>query len=117
MYLGAPFTFAALQKWPKYRRYYAGIGLGTIAMALVASSYSTRLWHLILTQGVLYGVGLMILDVPALLILNTWFVERRGLAYETARIGSRPLVSGPGLGWFSSPSSMMDRVEAYAGFR
>lgn len=28
-----------------------------------------------------YGVGLFIIDIPGLLIVNTWFLERRGLAY------------------------------------
>jgi MFS family permease len=38
---------------------------------------------LALTQGLLYGVGIFVLDAPVLLILNTWFVKRRGFAYGT----------------------------------
>ena len=32
-------------------------------------------------QGVLFGLGLLIVEMPTLLILNSWFVKRRGLAY------------------------------------
>lgn len=49
MYLGAPFTFAALQRWPKYRLFYAPIGLAVIALAMIISSFSTRVWQLIFT--------------------------------------------------------------------
>ena len=78
MYLGAPFTFVALQNWPKYRRYYAGVGLGIIAMALVISSFSTRVWHLILTQGVLYAIGGTLLYTPTVVFLDEWFVAKKG---------------------------------------
>ena len=78
MYLGAPFTFVALQKWPKYRRYYAAVGLGMIAVALVISSFSTRVWHLILTQGVLYAIGGTFLYMPTVVFLDEWFVARKG---------------------------------------
>ena len=81
MYLGAPFTFAVLQWWPKYRRYYAAIGLGIIAIALVLSSFSTRVWHLILTQGVLYAIGGNLLYTPTVLFLDEWFIRRKGFAY------------------------------------
>jgi MFS family permease len=36
---------------------------------------------LVITQGLLYGVGVFIMDGPLLLILNTWFLKRRGFAY------------------------------------
>lgn len=81
MYLGAPFTVSALQKWPKYRRYYAGIGLGIITIALVISSFSTRVWHLILTQGVMYAIGGSLLYTPTVIFLDEWFIRRKGFAY------------------------------------
>ena len=104
MYLGAPFTFAALQWWPKYRRYYAAIGLGIIAIALVLSSFSTRVWHLILTQGVLYAVGGSLLYTPTVLFLDEWFIKRKGFAFGVMWAGTGvsgicvPLVMNWGLG-------------------
>ncbi|KAL8790692.1 MAG: hypothetical protein Q9195_006234 [Heterodermia aff. obscurata] len=104
MYLGAPFTFAALQWWPKYRRYYAAVGLGIIAIALVLSSFSTRVWHLILTQGVLYAIGGILLYTPTVLFLDEWFIKRKGAAYGVMWAGTGvsgicvPLVMNWGLG-------------------
>ena len=104
MYLGAPFAFTALQWWPKYRRYYAAIGLGIIAIALVISSFSTRIWHLILTQGVLYAIGGILLYSPTVLFLDEWFIKRKGFAYGVMWAGTGvsgicvPLVMNWGLG-------------------
>ena len=104
MYLGAPFTFAVLQWWPKYRRYYAAIGLGIIAIALVLSSFSTRVWHLILTQGVLYAIGGNLLYTPTVLFLDEWLIKRKGFAYGVMWAGTGvsgicvPLVMNWGLG-------------------
>ncbi|KAG7006412.1 hypothetical protein G7Y79_00015g040020 [Physcia stellaris] len=106
MYLGAPFTFAALQTWPKYRRYYAGIGLGIIAIALVASSFSTRVWHLILTQGVLYAIGGTLLYTPTVVFLDEWFIRKKGFAYGVMWAGTGvsgvcvPLIMNWGLGTY-----------------
>jgi MFS family permease len=49
--------------------------------SLIAASFSTKVWHLILTQGLLYGIGFLVLYYALLSMLNEWFVERRGLAY------------------------------------
>jgi len=37
-------------------------------------------WHLIATQGFLYGFGTMLLYAPIYIFLNEWFQKRRGLA-------------------------------------
>ena len=81
MYLGLPFVFLALQRWPKYRLYYAPSGLAITALALIISSFSTRVWQLILTQGVLYALGGMLLYAPTITFLDEWFVRRKGFAY------------------------------------
>lgn len=49
--------------------------------SLVAASFATEVWHLIITQGVAYGIGFLVLYYALLSMLNEWFVERRGLAY------------------------------------
>jgi len=63
------------------RRYYILLGWVICVISLVGASFSTSLLPLALTQGLLYGVGAFILDAPVLLILNAWFVKRRGFAY------------------------------------
>jgi MFS family permease len=63
------------------RRYYVLLGWAICVISLVGASFSASLLPLALTQGLLYGAGIFILDAPVLLILNTWFVKRRGFAY------------------------------------
>ncbi|KZT57502.1 MFS general substrate transporter, partial [Calocera cornea HHB12733] len=54
--------------------------LGVACGALVLSSFATKIWHLILLQGVVLGAAGGALYGPVLLWLPEWFVERRGLA-------------------------------------
>ena len=81
MYLGAPFVFAALQQWPKSRRYASVVGLGIVAISLIASSFANTVWQLILTQGILYALGGGLLYAPTILFLDEWFIRRKGLAF------------------------------------
>ncbi|KAJ4982748.1 MFS monocarboxylate [Stagonosporopsis vannaccii] len=49
--------------------------------SLLLASLATQTWQLVLTQGLLYGVGWCICYTPVYIILNEWFDKRRGLAY------------------------------------
>jgi hypothetical protein len=57
------------------------LGLITDCLALALASFATQVWHIIVTQGALYGLGFLLLYYPLLSILNEWFVANRGLAY------------------------------------
>jgi hypothetical protein len=46
--------------------------------SLVARSFSTQLWHLNVSQGFLFGVGILVLYYQLLSMLNEWFVEKEG---------------------------------------
>ncbi|KAI9663525.1 MAG: hypothetical protein M1831_002534 [Alyxoria varia] len=81
MYFGSPVVSSILQKWPRLRRSFCVLGLSVVVLSLVAASFSQSIAHLILTQGVLYGIGGAILYFPAILFLDEWFVRRKGLAY------------------------------------
>lgn len=48
---------------------------------LVAGSFATTLPVLILTQGVAYGLGFLIFYYPILMMVNEFWVARRGMAY------------------------------------
>lgn len=63
------------------RRISSYIGLVILIIALVSSSFSTAVWHLLLTQGVLYGIGGVLLYSPVIVFVDEWFVRRKGLAY------------------------------------
>lgn len=57
------------------------IGWAVCVVGLLAASFATQVWHLIVAQGCMYGIGFLILYYPLLSMLNEWFVEQRGLAY------------------------------------
>lgn len=50
-------------------------------LGLVAASFATRVWHLQLFQGIVYGAAWVIYWSPLLVMVNEWWVNRRGLAY------------------------------------
>ncbi|KAF8306429.1 MFS general substrate transporter [Clavulina sp. PMI_390] len=56
------------------------ISLVLCALSLVATSFATQVWQLILFQGVLYGIAGGLAYAPVMVWLSEWFVERRGLA-------------------------------------
>ena len=56
-------------------------GWATCVVSLIAGSFATRIETLILTQGVLYGIGELVLYYPVISMLNEWFVQKWGLAY------------------------------------
>ncbi|KAF9949416.1 hypothetical protein BGZ65_007345 [Modicella reniformis] len=67
------------------------LGTGIMALALILASFANQIWHLYLTQGVLFGVGASLVYYPAIGAPTHWFDVKRGLALGIA-------VSGTGLG-------------------
>lgn len=53
MYLCAPISLYILERWPAIRRLSSVFGLCILVVALIASSFATKIWQLILTQGAL----------------------------------------------------------------
>ncbi|KAF9973896.1 hypothetical protein BGZ73_002824 [Actinomortierella ambigua] len=54
---------------------------GTLVMtcALIFASFATEVWHLYLSQGVLFGIGASMSYYPAMGAPSHWFEKRRGL--------------------------------------
>ncbi|KAI7903952.1 major facilitator superfamily domain-containing protein [Cokeromyces recurvatus] len=50
------------------------------SLGLLLASFSTEIWHLYLSQGVLYGIGCSTIFYIALTVVPVWFVKHRGLA-------------------------------------
>ncbi|RFU74579.1 hypothetical protein TARUN_7667 [Trichoderma arundinaceum] len=96
MYLSAPFVFPLMRIYPKQNRYGPTVGLLIMCTALALSSFSQAVWHLIVTQGVLFAVGGSICYGPCILYMDEWFVKRKGLAFGV-------MWSGTGLGGFAIP--------------
>lgn len=49
--------------------------------SLVAASFCDSFLPLAATQGLLYGIGVVMCEATSLLMINDWFLERRGFAY------------------------------------
>ncbi|KAJ2821521.1 hypothetical protein GGI24_004193, partial [Coemansia furcata] len=63
-------------------------GLIMAAALVVASFCDTAVWKLIITQGVVFGVGASLTYVPAVSIPAQWFVKYRALAVGIVLAGS-----------------------------
>jgi hypothetical protein len=81
MYMIGLIFFPAYKKWNGLAHCSKWAGLPLMAISLVAGSFATRVNHLILTQGVLYGIGGSIVYYPTLQFLDEWFIVRKGLAF------------------------------------
>ncbi|KAI9650742.1 hypothetical protein NHQ30_000767 [Ciborinia camelliae] len=80
MYLFAPVSLYVLETFPSIRRLSSIVGLLVVLIALVAASFATQIWHLVLTQGVFYAIGGSLSYSPTMFYLDQWFVKRKGLA-------------------------------------
>jgi hypothetical protein len=81
MYLAGLILFPAYKQWPRLANDSKWIGLPIMAAGLIAASFVSTVEHLILTQGVIYGIGGCIIYYPTLLFIDEWFIQRKGLAY------------------------------------
>ncbi|KAI0879155.1 major facilitator superfamily domain-containing protein [Hypoxylon argillaceum] len=81
MYLTAPIIMGFAQSFGRWTRWNPLIGLVIMALALALSSFATSTTHLILSQGILYGLGGGISHCSCIVLLGEWFVNRKGLAY------------------------------------
>ena len=88
MYLAAPLGFAFFQRWPQHIRKCSPIGLAIVVLAIALSSFARKVWHLILTQGVLYAFGGGLLYYPIFIFIDEWFIRRKGFAYGIIWAGS-----------------------------
>ncbi|KDQ61480.1 hypothetical protein JAAARDRAFT_66589 [Jaapia argillacea MUCL 33604] len=97
------------RRYPELIRSSMWLGLALCAVCLVVSSFATKVWQLIMLQGVFFGIGGGLLYVPVIIWLPEWFSERRGLA------GSF-IFGGSGIGGFAFPL-LMNALLQSIGFR
>ncbi|KAM7210305.1 Major facilitator superfamily domain containing protein [Rhypophila decipiens] len=85
IYLSMPFLFALFTghgRWARHREAAALIGAAITCASFVLSSFSTHVWHLVASQGVLSALGCALLYSPTTLSLGEWFnSSNRALAY------------------------------------
>jgi MFS family permease len=80
-WVATPLTNALVIRYVDHRIQMLWLGWSLCIVGLVGASFATQVWHLHLFQGVTYGAGWVIYWSPMLVIINEWWVERRGLAY------------------------------------
>jgi MFS family permease len=69
-----------------------------ISLGFGLASISTQIWHLLLTQGLLYGIGSSMIYFPILSVAPEYFDARRGSAMGF-------ILSGTGVGGLTFPPS------------
>ncbi|GIJ86726.1 hypothetical protein Asppvi_005619 [Aspergillus pseudoviridinutans] len=87
-YLPTPIVIAIMFAFPRARRWFSTAGFVIMCLALGLSSFSTSVTHLIMSQGVAYGIGGCLAYTPSILFLSDWFVEKKGLAFGIVWSGS-----------------------------
>ncbi|POY72795.1 hypothetical protein BMF94_4204 [Rhodotorula taiwanensis] len=94
------------RRYPDWVRTSLWVSVAVNCLAMLAASWATKVWQLIVLQGVLCGLSGAVLYTPVLLWLNGWFHMKRGLATGI-------IFSGTGVGGLIFPflisSALLDK--------
>ncbi|RAH84176.1 MFS monocarboxylate transporter [Aspergillus japonicus CBS 114.51] len=113
LYLLSPISFTLLTRYPHLQKYCAPVGLVLSVGGSLLSSFAQNVWQLIATQGVLCGLGNGLVFSPTTLLLDQWFIRRKGLAYGIMWAGKS--VCGVALPFLTSAA--LDRYGARTTLR
>lgn len=72
MFLCSPIALPLLKMYAYRRRQVMVIGLGLLSIAFVGASFANTVTHLIITQGVLGGIGSSMVYYPVFLFIDEW---------------------------------------------
>ncbi|KAG1146190.1 hypothetical protein G6F38_005101 [Rhizopus arrhizus] len=64
------------------------VGTLLIVISLEMAGFATQVWHLYLTQGVLFGIGASCMYVTVMAVTPQWFTRNRGIALGIVAGGS-----------------------------
>ncbi|KAJ6104793.1 hypothetical protein N7523_011113 [Penicillium sp. IBT 18751x] len=87
-YLIAPLAIVVMIMVPRVARWVSTAGVVIMCLSLAISSFSTNVTHLILSQGIGFGVGGCLAYTPSILFMSEWFCKRKGLAFGIVWAGS-----------------------------
>lgn len=87
-----------------------GVGIVLETIGLLGASWATKIWHLFLTQGIAFGLGMGFLFVASVTIIPQWFLRKRSFANSIGAAGSgigglvyslaaNAIIQSIGLGW------------------
>ena len=77
-------------RYHAYRRQMVVFGASLCVLGNIGASFGTQLWVTVVCQGVIYGIGFLIISYATFSMLNEWFVEKRGLAYGILLVNPSP---------------------------
>jgi len=81
MYMTGLLLYPAYKKWPNLANTSKWVGIPIMSAGLIAASFANDVNQLIANQGVIYAIGGSIVYFPALLFVDEWFIQRKGLAF------------------------------------
>ena len=84
--LVAPLVTAAARSWGT--RPPMLVGVVALTGGFVSASFASSAWHLLLSQGVMTGIGLGFIYIPSIAVLSQWFSKKRSLANGITAAGS-----------------------------
>ncbi|KAI7877775.1 MFS general substrate transporter [Lichtheimia hyalospora FSU 10163] len=64
------------------------IGMLLFPSSLILASFATQLWHVLMTQGILLGIGAAFCFSASFMLPSQWFVRHRSLANGIGNTGS-----------------------------
>jgi len=84
--LSSPVVTFVLSKTSTKKAMAIGVVLETASF--IGASFATRIWHLFLSQGICFGLGMGFLFNASLGTLSQWFTKKRSIANGLAAAGS-----------------------------
>ncbi|KAJ5657446.1 uncharacterized protein N7484_001095 [Penicillium longicatenatum] len=91
MFLLSPVATMSTRRYGIRKTMFVGVILESAS--LISASFASQIWHLFLTQGLLFGMGMGMLFIPVASVVPQWFTSKRSLASGVS-------LSGAGLGGF-----------------
>ncbi|KAL8772378.1 MAG: hypothetical protein Q9194_004616, partial [Teloschistes cf. exilis] len=79
-FLGGPFATYLVHRYRRWQRETIWTGFAICIVGIGAASWAPDFGTLVATQGVIFGLGMLVIYYPIFNMMNEWFVERRGLA-------------------------------------
>jgi|Deesub1362A_J573_1020465.scaffolds.fasta_scaffold00136_65 MFS family permease len=64
-----------------------GLGIALISFGLIISSFAKEIWHLYISYGVIFALGIGAAYIPSISTMQQWFIERGGTAAGIANTG------------------------------
>lgn len=87
MYLVSPLALPLLRKYPHRRRQSMIAGTVLLALSFIAASFSKTVNHLIITLGIMVGIGASMAYYPVFSFLNDWSVSYHIFRDKADRVG------------------------------